>query len=225
MPPTFQLTMKAGPQVGKIYPLTKGEMIVGRDATADVVIPDAEVSRKHARLFLQGGGYVLEDLGSTNGSFVDGQRLMGPHALRAGETVMFGENISLSFEVVQTDADATVVGTPATLNVPSARASEPATPVFNAPPIPEPVQTYNPPTPEPAPAFIPPTPDPAPAYTPPASNMPADFGAPVSPAAPKKSSSRTWIIAGCGCLVLLLCVCAVAGYYVYSSGMLNQVIK
>ena len=214
MPPTFQLTMKTGPQPGKIYPLTKGEMIVGRDAAADVVIPDAEVSRKHARLFLQGGGYVLEDLGSTNGSFAGGQRLMGPHSLRAGETIMFGENISLTFEVVNNDPEATIVGASPVVDNATFISSEPAA-AYSAP-APEPAPSYSIPTPEPAPSYSIPTPEPAPAYSVPSSSSSTDFGGPVSaaPAAPKKNSNRTWIIAGCGCLTLLLCVCGVGGWWI-----------
>lgn len=62
-------------------------MFIGRDLTNDIVINDAEISRRHARLISQAGGYVLEDLGSTNGTFINGQRLASPYILRPGETV------------------------------------------------------------------------------------------------------------------------------------------
>jgi hypothetical protein len=78
----FHLIMRSGPEPGKAYELTNSEIYIGRDIHNDVVINDAEVSRKHARMEIQAGGYVLEDLGSTNGTFVNGQRLMGPHVLR-----------------------------------------------------------------------------------------------------------------------------------------------
>ena len=107
-PQSTMLIMRTGPTPGKSFELTKNELYIGRDINNDIVINDSEVSRKHARLILQAGGYVLEDLGSTNGSFVNGQRLMGPHVLRLGETVMFGENVSLVFES-GFDADATMV--------------------------------------------------------------------------------------------------------------------
>ncbi len=218
MPPAFQLTMKTGPQPGKIYPLTKGEMIVGRDATADVVIPDAEVSRKHARLYLQGGGYVLEDLGSTNGSFVEGQRLMGPHALKAGESVMFGENIGLVFDMINTDPEATIVGAPAMMDMPPKPVEPTPQPVYSAPnPEPAAMPSYSVPTPDPAPQ---------PVYNAPMSSTPADIGSPVTPAPAKKNNTtRNWVLASCGCLLILLCACAAIGYYVYSTGMLNSYIK
>ena len=73
------------------------------------MINDAEISRRHARLTFQGGKYVLEDLGSTNGTFVNGQRLAGPRVLKAGEVVSFGEQIVMVFEATNFDAGATVV--------------------------------------------------------------------------------------------------------------------
>lgn len=75
-PQTIQLVMRTGPTPGKAFPLSKSEIVIGRDATCDIVINDAEISRRHAKMTMQETGYVLEDLGSTNGTFVDGQRLM-----------------------------------------------------------------------------------------------------------------------------------------------------
>jgi predicted component of type VI protein secretion system len=82
--------------------------MIGRDSANEIVINDAEVSRRHARLTFQGGKYVLEDLGSTNGTFVNGQRLAGPRVLKPGEVVSFGEQIVLVFEQVSIDPGATV---------------------------------------------------------------------------------------------------------------------
>lgn len=104
----YRLVMRSGPSIGQIYPLDKNEMVIGRDLTNDIVISDSEVSRRQARLFLQGANYLIEDLGSTNGTFVNGQRLMGSYVLRPGEIVTFGETLSLVFEGV-VDSDATVV--------------------------------------------------------------------------------------------------------------------
>jgi pSer/pThr/pTyr-binding forkhead associated (FHA) protein len=73
---SYQLVVNSGPNIGKVYPLTQSEIVIGRDPTNDIVINDAEVSRKHARLMLQAGSYVLEDLGSTNGTYVGGQKLL-----------------------------------------------------------------------------------------------------------------------------------------------------
>ena len=105
----YRLVMRTGPSVGMVYPLDKNELFIGRDLGNDIPINDPEVSRRHARIFLQGTNYIIEDLGSTNGTSVNGQRIMGPYMLRPGELVVFGEQVSLLFEAVQTDSDATVV--------------------------------------------------------------------------------------------------------------------
>jgi predicted component of type VI protein secretion system len=144
MQSNFRLVMRAGPSVGKSYPLDKNEMYIGRDLSNEIVINDPEVSRRHARLFSQGGSYVLEDLGSTNGSFVNGQRLMGPHLLRPGDMIIFGERMSLVYESSDFDQDATMVA-------PSSRpsySSEGPAQIYNAPPAYEPPPpAYDPPPP------------------------------------------------------------------------------
>ena len=143
----FQLVMRSGPTAGKIFPLSGNEVTIGRDAPNNIMINDAEVSRRHARLTWQGTGYILEDAGSTNGTFVNGQRISRPHALRPGEVISLGENIVLMYEATS-DAYATMVSA-------SARATAKAKP----PPPPEPA-------PAPAPAYagqVPAGPAPAPA--------------------------------------------------------------
>jgi predicted component of type VI protein secretion system len=105
----FQLIMRSGPTPGASYALEGDQIDIGRDSTNEIVINDAEISRRHARLTFQGGKYVLEDLGSTNGTFVNGQRLAGPRVLKSGEVVSFGEQIVVIFEALTAaDAGATV---------------------------------------------------------------------------------------------------------------------
>jgi predicted component of type VI protein secretion system len=107
MAPRFQITIRSGPNPGTVFVLEKSELILGRDLSVDLVINDAEVSRKHARLIAQQGGYLLEDLGSTNGTVVNGQRLVAPYLLLGGEVITIGEQISLVCERVEDDPDAT----------------------------------------------------------------------------------------------------------------------
>jgi pilus assembly protein CpaF len=59
-------------------------------------------------LQFQGGKYVIEDLGSTNGTYVNGQRLAAPYVLKPGDVVSFGEQIVLAFESSDHDPAATV---------------------------------------------------------------------------------------------------------------------
>jgi len=129
----FQLIMRSGPTPGASFTLEGDQLTVGRDATNEIVINDAEISRRHARLTFQGGKYVLEDLGSTNGTFVNGQRLAGPRVLKAGEVVQFGEQIMLVFEVTTMDAGATMVS-------PRVAAAVPSVPRPSTPPPPPPAE-------------------------------------------------------------------------------------
>src|SRR5512135_1594526 len=105
----FQFVMRSGPTPGATFPLEGDQLVIGRDAVSGVAINDAEVSRKHARLTFQGGKYVLEDLGSTNGTFVNGQRLAGPAVLKSGDVVSLGEQIVLMYEALSTDVGETVI--------------------------------------------------------------------------------------------------------------------
>jgi predicted component of type VI protein secretion system len=184
--------MRTGPNPGKSFELAKNELYIGRDINNDIVINDSEISRKHARLILQAGGYVLEDLGSTNGSFVNGQRLMGPHVLRPGEMVMFGENVSLAFEAGY-DPDATMV----------AGAVQTSTLMSEPPPQPQ--------------VVIPPTQaeSPKPVYT---GQVPAGPAEPYyEPIQEPQKSNRTMLYAGIGCLVVLLCGMAIAAAFIFDS--------
>lgn len=118
----YQLIMRSGPTPGAAYTLEGDQITIGRDSTNGITINDAEISRRHARLTFQGGKYILEDLGSTNGTFVNGQRLAGPRVLKSGEVVSFGEQIVLVFEATNFDPGATVVS-PRAAAVPSASRS------------------------------------------------------------------------------------------------------
>ena len=95
---SFRLIVRRGPQPNQIYELNKDIITLGRDITNDIVINDPEVSRHHCRLTRGGGGYTLEDLGSTNGTFVNGQRLTGARPLAGGDVVGLGETVTLAFE-------------------------------------------------------------------------------------------------------------------------------
>lgn len=104
----FQFIMRSGPTPGVTFPLEGDQLIIGRDSSNSVAINDAEISRKHSRLTFQGGKYVLEDLGSTNGTFVNGQRLAGPVVLKSGDVISLGEQIVLMFDSINQDPGATV---------------------------------------------------------------------------------------------------------------------
>jgi hypothetical protein len=194
----YQLVMRTGPTPGKTYPLSKSEIYIGRDVSNDIAINDSEISRKHARLTLQEDSFVLEDLGSTNGTFVEAQRLMGPHVLSPGELIMFGENVGMVFEAVAYDPNATVVA---------------AGQVAHA-------QTPPPPA---AQRYAAPSAPPVYAQQVPASPMDA-----YAPPPKKKGGCTKWVLAGCGCIVVVLCLVVVGlgvWYAASPSGFEDQITK
>src|SRR6185436_6642484 len=71
-------------------PLDEGENILGRDSSARGSIPDASLSRRHARITVRGGIATLEDLDSKNGTWVGEERLTAPKVLSDGDSVRLG---------------------------------------------------------------------------------------------------------------------------------------
>jgi FhaA, N-terminal domain/FHA domain len=66
---------------------------IGRGRQADVVLNDPNVSRQHAEIRPRGGSWVISDLGSTNGSQLNGRRIDGPEALRPGDEIELGASV------------------------------------------------------------------------------------------------------------------------------------
>jgi putative serine protease PepD len=89
----MRLRYETGEHAGRTIDVSGRSFVVGRDGGADIVLRgDTEVSRRHATLEPRPDGtLVLTDLGSTNGTYVDGRRISGPVALRGGEIVRFGD--------------------------------------------------------------------------------------------------------------------------------------
>jgi two-component system cell cycle response regulator len=90
------LTLLNGPNAGCVYSLDLPEVVIGRDADNFVRLEDHSVSRRHARIFRQGDKLVLEDLGSTNGTFVGGRKLDRTE-LSSGDRIQIGPKFSLRF--------------------------------------------------------------------------------------------------------------------------------
>lgn len=75
---------------GQRYSLNAGSIILGRSSEADILVDDTGVSRKHLEIRTQGGSIRAVDLGSTNGSFVNGQRVHGQADLSDGSIITMG---------------------------------------------------------------------------------------------------------------------------------------
>jgi len=85
----------------------KTQMSIGRSADNDFVIPHPQVSRRHARLYVQGNRFLIEDLGSTHGTFINGQRISDRHEIRAGDDIrVAGQRVVLT----RTESGQTVMG-------------------------------------------------------------------------------------------------------------------
>ena len=89
--PLLRVQSAAGLRAGSAYDLSQGAML-GRGDQADIRLEDSFASSAHARLVPQGDVMVLEDLGSTNGTYLNGEALRGPQPLHAGDTIRIGDS-------------------------------------------------------------------------------------------------------------------------------------
>ncbi|MBV9715633.1 MAG: DHA2 family efflux MFS transporter permease subunit [Solirubrobacterales bacterium] len=82
-----------GPEAGKVF-VIRDSVVLGRDDSADIVLGDAtgQLSRRHARIATADGAVIVEDLESTNGTFLNGERVHGRHLLTAGDLIRIGSN-------------------------------------------------------------------------------------------------------------------------------------
>lgn len=86
-----------GPNLGHKYSLQGSEASIGRSTSNSVVLPFPEISRRHARMWQDKDAYYLEDLGSTNGTFVDNSRLYEPARIYDGDEIQIGDSLQLLF--------------------------------------------------------------------------------------------------------------------------------
>jgi pSer/pThr/pTyr-binding forkhead associated (FHA) protein len=195
-----RLVMQRGPQPNQTFELIEDKISIGRSPNNIISIPDPEISRKHAQLIWQGDGYVLEDLGSTNGLFVNTRRIIGSIPLYHGDVIELGEAISLLYLVELAEADTIISES----ELDTGRWQRPAE---RPEPEPEPEPIYNPP-PEPAPRYYY---DPVPV---PSQEEPE--------AARRGFSCQQQILLGCGMLILMLFCCMASLYFLdaYDQGRL-----
>ena len=95
--PSWQLSINQGPNAGSTYPLRGRVITIGRSPDNSIVIDDSSVSRHHARLTWQGHAYALEDLGSSNGTWVNNARIKRPVLLNPGDSIGVGQSVSATF--------------------------------------------------------------------------------------------------------------------------------
>jgi two-component system cell cycle response regulator len=100
------LIILAGDGLGEMHQLIGDEMIIGRAGRASMLLRDDGVSRVHARLRRDGESFVVEDLGSRNGTFVNGNRLSAPMVVHDGDKIHVGHRtvLRLTFHDALDDA-------------------------------------------------------------------------------------------------------------------------
>lgn len=183
------LVMRQGPRPNQTFELMKDVYTVGREAGNDLTIEDSQISRHHARLSRQDNSYLVEDLGSTNGTFVNGRRVTGSVLLSNGDMLGFADTVVLAVQVITAASDATVVSRGV-----GATGVAPATAPSFAPPPPPPARPASQPGPPPV-------------------QQPMMQQSYMQP--PAKSNTSRYVLIGLGCLVLLVIV-AVIGVVAWS---------
>ena len=177
-----RLVVQIGAQPDRTYPIERDITIAGREAINDLVVNDAEVSRRHARFLREPEGIQIEDLGSTNGTFINGRRVTVPTLLYHGDVVEMGKSARLIFQL---DQPYDQVTKPIEMEQPAAPVV-PDEPIFEDDPYtPPPVENIASSASPYAPNFqeqAPPAYDP-PAYDPPAYDPPPP-AEPLTPPAP-----------------------------------------
>jgi hypothetical protein len=101
------LLVVEGHKLGRRILLDQPELTIGRDEGCDLVIPERQVSRQHARIAVEEDRYILTDLDSKNGTFVNGQPVAKPYSLQDGDEVQIAFCCKLAF--VGADATAPVI--------------------------------------------------------------------------------------------------------------------
>ena len=89
------ILLRIQPPAGQIsdHKCREGAVVIGRGTGADVVVGDHSMSRQHARFAAEGKGWIVEDLGARNGTFVNGVRVEGRHLIAPGDVVKMGATL------------------------------------------------------------------------------------------------------------------------------------
>jgi hypothetical protein len=88
-----QMVVTGGALAGRVIPLSDMQITIGRADDATLVLDDDYASTRHARLFPQDGQWLVEDLGSTNGTFLDRQKVTQPTPVPVGVPIRIGKTV------------------------------------------------------------------------------------------------------------------------------------
>jgi len=117
------LVVQEGQLAGRRWPLDKGSVTIGRGEECDIVLPDRQVSRSHVRILREADGFYVQDLGSKNGTYVNGMPVKDRAKLQDGDEIQ----VALSVRLLFVGADATLPLTKEMIrvSVPGLRLSKP----------------------------------------------------------------------------------------------------
>lgn len=101
-PKRAYLFFLAGPLLGKFFPLQDGVTVLGRSPDVDIMINDSRISRRHLQITVEGEDVSIEDLGSTNGTFVNGDRIK-LHKLKADDKIQISPATIFKFSLADED--------------------------------------------------------------------------------------------------------------------------
>ena len=193
------VTEKGGEQ--RRLDFDKSQVTIGRVQGNDVILPKGNVSKRHARIVVKDGKFILVDLKSTNGTYVNGRKITSPLVVKETDKIYIGD-----FILGVTEVGTSAVQPPAPDNEPERAASQPAPPPMamseSSPPPPRPRSIPSPPPPltggnaAPQPQTQPPPSQPPPPVTsplasspPPPAPTPAPNISPPPPVAPLPSTN------------------------------------
>lgn len=98
------LLVREGELAGQSFTISRDEFLIGRGETCDLTLPERQVSRHHAQILLRGRQFILRDLGSKNGTHLNGQAVTGSAELHDGDEVQ----IALAVKLIFIGSEATV---------------------------------------------------------------------------------------------------------------------
>jgi hypothetical protein len=182
-----RFVVRHGPTAQQEYPLHVDTTTIGREAANDIIINDPEISRRHAIVKSQAGRWMIEDLGSTNGTYVNGQRLNQPRELYNNDIVDIGDSVSLVFQLSGAAGGETI------LEQPGLMADPPTVDQAEGFPMPR----YQAPQAPPQAEF----------------DAAQSVGGESLEGAGQPAPNRTRLLVGCGCLVLLLVFACAASLF------------
>lgn len=108
----FQLVISEGKEAGREFEFDQDSVLIGRTAECDVILYEAGVSRKHARIQMEGANIFIEDLGSSNGTKVNGETIAKKQQLKDGDSISMGP-VVFAFKPVELAAEGPTAETPA----------------------------------------------------------------------------------------------------------------